>query len=588
MKWLSFGFRVRDEDKAENLMADIPPEVREFYRAQTSRAKKIRCITRVLMILTCGLLVTISAGSAGLLLYPNIPDTFFRQSFTDARRAQSINHPLEHPSLNDIVINTRTGTSVAVGNDGLILRTEDEGRSWTQVDSGTRDDLNAIAFSKDSDTALVGGNGGVVLFSTDDGQSWQRPEDATHTNKAFNDVALSSDGRIAAAVGRKGLIRISSDHGDSWIDPGNVTAKDLNAVVLSRDGKTVVVAGDDETIRVAATEQAKDREKWIPGKVNDDSGKKPRSDFEALALGGKEGETVVAVGDDGLIWSSTDPEMKWENWNSHDEKKRSDDFKAVAFSGNGSTAMAVGPRGHTWVFRDSGQKWVPEKNKVGDRLEAISLSDDGKIAVAVGRDGAIVVSTDKGSDWTSPASQTAKRLYAVALSGDGKWATAVGRDATLLRLSSIGQGQRPEVALTTFAAVFETAPETLPPPEPQAPSDLDSTEVFRLSFYYKSLMWPIGSVFILMFMVRYLILLTKYYLRLSGFYYARGDAILLCDSKTLPRPATIDELEQLIRALSPEELEFDRTPRSLMKQALGMVRYSFRERKPSKTQPGDG
>lgn len=574
MKWLPFGNRERKGYKADDLMVEMSLELRTLYRHYMSRAKRLRLAAYLFMYMTCSLLLTMAFFAAGNAFRPdfflfNTADILFDQFFEDVKEAKTINPPLGPQDINDAAINAVTETSVAVGNDGLILRSEDEGRSWIRVDSGIRDDLNVVAFSRDGDTALVGGDGGAVLFSTDDGQSWQKPEGATHTNKAFYDVALSSDGRIAAAVGRRGLIRISSDRGNSWIDPGNVTPKSLNGVVLSRDGKTVAAAGDDGTILVAATEQSEDTEKWIKVNVNGS-----RKDFEALALGGERGETVVAVGDDGLIWSSTDPEKKWEKWNSLGKEKRRDDFRALAFSGDGRTAMAVGSRGLIRVPNDSGQTWIPEKSGVGDRLEAISLSHDGTIAVAAGSDGAIVVSTDKGR-WISPASRTANRLYAVALSSDGQWAAAVGRDETLLRVTPIGKDGLPEVAVIPVPA----APE--PPP-------LEIAEVFRTTLYYRGFFWPVGSILIVLFMVRYLILLTKYYLRLSGFYYARGDAILLCDSKTLPRPATIDELDQLIRALSPEELEFDRTPRNLMKQALGMVRYNFRERKPSKTQPGDG
>ena len=555
-------------------MGEMSVDLRTLYRHYISRARRLRSFAYLFMSVTYSLLFLIAIFAASNALIPdhrfNTANTLFDRLLKDLEKAKTINPPLGPQDINDVAINAVTETSVAVGNDGLILRSEDEGRSWTRVDSGIRDDLNVVAFSKDGDTALVGGDGGAVLFSTDDGQSWQRPEGATHTNKAFYDAALSSDGRIAAAVGRRGLIRVSLDRGNSWIDPGNVTPKDLNGVVLSRDGKTVVAAGDDGTILVAATEQAKYHEKWITVEVDDDSGKKSRKDFEALALGGERGETVVAVGDDGLIWSSTDPEKKWEKWNSLGKEERRDDFRALAFSGDGRTAMAVGSRGLIRVSNG----WKPEKSGVGDRLEAISLSHDGTIAVAAGSDGTIVVSTDKGG-WRSPASRTANRLYAVALSGDGQWAAAVGRDETLLRVTPIGKDGPPEVAVIPVPA----APE--PPP-------LNLTEFFQVTLYYKGFFWPIGSILIVMFMVRYLILLTKYYLRLSGFYYARGDAILLCNSKTLPRPATIGELDQLIRALSPEELEFDRTPRSVMKQALGMVRYSFRERKPSKTLPGDG
>lgn len=584
MKWLPFGIRERNGHRADDPMVEMSMELRVLYRHYMSRAKRLRWVAYGFMSVTCILLLTIAGFAGSVVFIPdllNVSDKFFKQFFEDVKEAQSINHPPGPQDINDVAINAVTETSVAVGNDGVILRTDNQGKSWTHVDSGTRDDLNVVAFSTDGDTALVGGNGGVVLLSTDDGQSWQRPEGDTYTNKAFYDVALSSNGRIAAAVGRRGLIRISRDRGNSWIDPGNVAAKNLNGVVLSRDGKTVVVAGDDGTIRVAATDQAEKTETWIRIKVDE-----PKKDFEALALGGERGETVVAVGDDGLIWSSTDLEKKWKKWNSLGKEKRSDNFKAIAFSGDGGIAMAVGSRGRIWVFKDSGQTWDSKESNVGDRLEAISLSHDGTIAVAAGRDGTIVVSTDQGRTWTSPGNRTAKRLYSLALSSNGKWATAVGRDATLLQLSSIGKNRRPEVVVTTFTTVSETAMEK--DPGPQELSNLDYTDVFHTSLYYRGLFWPIGSILIVMFTVRYLILLTKYYLRLSGFYYARGDAILLCDSKALPHPATIDELDQLIRALSPEELEFERTPRNLMKQALGMVGHSFRERKSSKIQSGDG
>src|SRR5207237_2274632 len=60
---------------------------------------------------------------------------------------------------------------VAVGEQGLILRTTDGGTVWQSVASGVKDNLQSISFS--GVNGICGGDSQTILHSTDSGASWQ-------------------------------------------------------------------------------------------------------------------------------------------------------------------------------------------------------------------------------------------------------------------------------------------------------------------------------------------------------------------------------------------------------------------------------
>ena len=465
---------------------------------------------------------------------------------------------------------------LAVGDRGSILSFTDDDMSWQGSSNGARHDLGAVALSGDCMVAVAVGEQGAILVSTDGGSTWSAPD--TNTRNDFNEVALSDDGEIAIAVGEKGLFRFSYDGGESWRNPGNFTGKSVNDVVLSRDGRTAVAVGDNNLIMVFTREdkdggQWKEGEDWTDGGGGNAwtrSGGKNRDDFEAVALG-SDGRSAVVVGDNGAILFSADVTAGDGGWERQTDKKDRSDFEDVAFGGQGETAtvIAVGRRGVVRRSADCGRTWRSSDSKQGNSLEAVSLGDKGKIAVAVGRDGTVLVSEDKGVNWTFRDSRTANRLYGVAFDAQSRMAIIVGDDSIILRSKSTSEEVFPE--MTTVPK------DDIPLPEESGPEKIDAGEQQEdqqpslLAGLIHSNLLRVGITVLFMFMAQHLFGLARYKFRLAAYYDARHDAILLIPADAFPRPENIDEIEQLMQALSPDTLEIGRPSKTIMDRMMQMM-----------------
>ncbi|GAB3438565.1 YCF48-related protein [Massilia solisilvae] len=106
--------------------------------------------------------------------------------------------------------------AVAVGNDNVILVTEDGGKHWRQVDNVPRSQvankLNRVRAGANG-VAVAVGEMGALLRSQDYGKTWQRLRE--EEDVAWNDVAIL-DGGVLVVVGEFGKILRSSDGGKSW------------------------------------------------------------------------------------------------------------------------------------------------------------------------------------------------------------------------------------------------------------------------------------------------------------------------------------------------------------------------------------
>lgn len=92
----------------------------------------------------------------------------------------------------------------AIGAGGLILRSADEGLTWSKVRSRTRSDIYAMALNGEG-LGLAVGDEGAILLSDDCGRSWTR---VRHNlgKMSFHDVHFS-DERSGVAIDPEGLYR---------------------------------------------------------------------------------------------------------------------------------------------------------------------------------------------------------------------------------------------------------------------------------------------------------------------------------------------------------------------------------------------
>ena len=81
-------------------------------------------------------------------------------------------------TLNSIFfINAYTG--YAVGQEGTIIKTTDQGNSWKILKSGTTNYLYSVYFLN-PDTGYAVGYGGTILKTTDGGNNWISQSGASH------------------------------------------------------------------------------------------------------------------------------------------------------------------------------------------------------------------------------------------------------------------------------------------------------------------------------------------------------------------------------------------------------------------------
>ncbi|MDH4611668.1 YCF48-related protein [Pseudomonas sp. BN102] len=118
-------------------------------------------------------------------------------------------------TLQDIAI-WDASHAVAVGNDGVILHSQDAGQHWQAAAGVPRSEvankLNRVRIGAGG-LAIATGEMGALLVSRDYGQSWQRLRE--EEDVAWNDVAILEGGRLVV-VGEFGRVLLSDDLGQHW------------------------------------------------------------------------------------------------------------------------------------------------------------------------------------------------------------------------------------------------------------------------------------------------------------------------------------------------------------------------------------
>lgn len=184
------------------------------------------------------------------------------------------------------------GLIIAVGADGTVLRSEDGGFQWMEVDSGVGADLHAVEFTR-TPLGVVAVGDRAIVRSDDLGITWMDVSPSALSGILRAVRTLSSE---VLTVGEAGQGFISSDDGFSWhpIDLG--TSVDLFGVGLEcvgpSDACDFLVAGAGGTVRVRRTWLYGDG-RWRTGDVS----------FTADFVGVSEyGEWMVAT--NGVVYNA--------------------------------------------------------------------------------------------------------------------------------------------------------------------------------------------------------------------------------------------------------------------------------------------
>jgi photosystem II stability/assembly factor-like uncharacterized protein len=245
---------------------------------------------------------------------------------------------------------------VAVGERGLIICSDDHGRTWRQASVPTSVSLTRVRFA----TPVAGwavGHSGVVLHTVDGGQTWSRQLDGRSAAQLAVDAAQADAQRA---------------------DPGNAEAQ--RALT---DAQRLVSDGPDKPF---------------------------------LNLLFKDDKTGYVVGAYGLIFKTEDGGTTWKSWMGHVDNPRGMHIYSIAEQGD--TMYMAGEQGLFLRSTDHGNKFMRVETPYKGTYFTLTLLPAGEIILG-GMKGNAYRSTDQGRSFTKVDVPIPVSLSAAAVMSDG-------------------------------------------------------------------------------------------------------------------------------------------------------------------------
>lgn len=263
------------------------------------------------------------------------------------------------PEKAAIISLARAGSRlVAVGERGVILLSDDEGRHWRQVPVPVSVTLTALTFVDETNGWAVG-HGGVILHSSDGGQRWEKQSDGARLAEQALAAAerLLARGTPASEDFKKSAQRLVRDGAD----------KPLLDVSFASPSRGVVVGAYG-----LAFETRDGGRTWesLMDRLDNPGGRHLNS--VRIRAG-----TAVMVGEQGLVLRSTDDLQTWTALRSPYKGS----FFAVALTSDGGVVVA-GIKGNVFVSNSMGATWTKVELPVPVAVTALTADTNGGVLIA--------------------------------------------------------------------------------------------------------------------------------------------------------------------------------------------------------------
>lgn len=270
-------------------------------------------------------------------------------------------------------------SAIAVGDSGIILRTTDQGYSWTPQRPKRISDLRDLAFF-DQDTGIIVG-WGELYRTTNAGLSWDFIEwtdnidylqgNLSSCSLLNNKIGLFVEEYEKSDRSKQSILFYTNNSGVSWQEKP-ITLQGAISTAILNDSVFIIVGGWGAVYRTNDTGRS-----W--SKRHENSTRR----LEQVKFYDKFG---IAVGTDGVILKSTDMGINWSHCNNTPYLNW---FTSVSIIDTNHFYVA-GSEGLILETTDGGMNW--RKMSVANYrwLYGIALNKHGH-GIAVGRNGTIVV-----------------------------------------------------------------------------------------------------------------------------------------------------------------------------------------------------
>jgi len=276
----------------------------------------------------------------------------------------------------------------ATGRDGTILRTTDGGNTWTDLNQNvTTYDIMDVHFT-DADTGWAVCEWAQILYTTDGGNSWTSQQQ--NTPAQVNDTLKSvhfTDANTGWAAGLDGTILYTADGGSNWTPQASGTTNDLLAIHASADDTVWAAGATGVLLRKTNGNSWKTKSSCTP--------------FDIRALDFANGQTGWAAAENSTICNTIDG----NSWNEQAQSIGiSNNLHGVDFATT-NHGWAVGNGGAILHTADGGNQWEIQSTGVTDHLNSVFFLNENEGWI-VGNNGVVLHTNDGGISWDSQGGNT--------------------------------------------------------------------------------------------------------------------------------------------------------------------------------------
>lgn len=220
--------------------------------------------------------------------------------------------------------------AVAVGDHGIILLSDDQGRSWKQASKVPFDGLLTSVRFVDAQHGWAVGHAGVILATTDGGNTWTLQRSDLQNDRPLFAVHFF-DAQHGVAVGLWSLVLVTEDGGKTWTEqtiapPEGARKADLNLLGLFVDAKGRLYASAEKGMVLRSTDQGRTWQYLSTGYAG--------SLWCGMALADG---TLLTAGLRGSLYRSTDDGQTWQRLDSGSQAS----ITALAHDDRGPLAVAL-------------------------------------------------------------------------------------------------------------------------------------------------------------------------------------------------------------------------------------------------------